>query len=314
MLPSYVALTTLTDRIRMDELARVAAALQTQVLRDFAPHWEACAVIAAAVFDAIPARYCPMIVQDTMETEDACGYHRTEADKSPYIVLPYGPSWSMAASHAVLTLLANPTGSGRRPGPSRVAGQGTVEYLLDMCAPCQAIASAYAIDGVVVSDFCTPEFFAASPGRSGPYSHTGAVRHGLMPAANGLLTWLADDGLLYQTRCDDTGRMTVRSGFSVAQRGRISLRELVDLITPDRLERLSNAQPTPALLAALQNARRVRVANMNRYREGLSWRFGQAVRPQPGPGLCARAQRQPDPDAPGQRLTAERVQAAARSD
>jgi hypothetical protein len=50
MLTSYVALTALTDQITIEELARVAAALQIQVTRDFAPLWQIDAVIAAAAF------------------------------------------------------------------------------------------------------------------------------------------------------------------------------------------------------------------------------------------------------------------------
>ncbi len=283
-MPSYVALTTLTDRIRMEELACVAAALQTQVTRDFAPHWCATAVIAAAPFEAIQAGYCPVIVQDTLETEGAWGLHRTEADEAPYIVLPYGPAWSLAASHAVLQMLADPTGASRRSGPSRMPGQGTVEYLIDVCAPCQDIASAYAIDGVAVSDFCTPDFFAGSAASGPSRSFTGALREALRPAANGLLTWLADDRLLYQARADETGQVAVSGGFSTANRGRLSFRELIDMLTPDRLERLANARPTPALLAAQQSARRVRVANTTRYREEIAWRFGHATRP-----LCERS-------------------------
>jgi hypothetical protein len=102
--------------------------------------------------------------------------------------------------------------------------------------------------------------------------------------ANGLLTWLADDRLLYQARADETGRIAVRGGFSSTNRGRLSLRELVEMLTADRLERLANARPTPALLVAQQNARRVRVANTTRYSDEIVWRFGRATRP-----LCDRS-------------------------
>jgi hypothetical protein len=279
MMPSYVALTTLTERIRMEELACVAAALQIQVTRDFAPHWNACAVISAVRFEAIPAGYCPVIVQDALETDGACGFHRTEHDESPYILLPFGPTWSLAASHSVLSMLANPTGADRRSGPSHVTGQGTVDYLVDVCAPCQDIASAYAIDGVAVSDFCMPEFFAAPDRGRGPYSHTGAVRECLKPAPNGLLTWLADDGLLYQAFADAAGRIRVDGGFSLASRGRMTLRDLVEMVRPDRLKRLSGARPTQALATAERNAARARVANLGRYGEDIAWRFGQRGTP-----------------------------------
>jgi hypothetical protein len=274
MLHSYVALTALTDRIRAEELAAVAAALQTQIVRDFAPEWGVCAVVAAVPFEAIPAGYIPLIVQDTLDAEGTNGFHRTRGDDTPYIVVPYGPNWSLAASHELLRMLANPTGSARRPGSSRMLGQGTVEYLLDVSAPCQDVSAAYAIDGVAVADFCTKAFFG-NPGQR--FSFTGAVRDVFEPAANGIVTWLADDGLLYQARADRQGRAQVYGGFSPANRARMLLRELVDMLTPDRLSLLANATRTNRLLEAEQNARRVRVANMTRFREDIAWRFGHGT-------------------------------------
>jgi hypothetical protein len=273
MIHSYVALTTLTDRIRADELAAVAAALQTQIVRDFAPEWGAGAVIAATAFEAIPAGYIPLIVQDTLEAEGTNGFHRTRGDDTPYIVVPYGPTWSLAASHELLRMLANPTGSARKPGLSCMPGQGTVEYLLDVCSPCQDVSAAYAIDGVPVSDFCTPSFFGSARQRR---SFTGALREAFEPAANGAVTWLADDALLYQARADYRGQIRVHGGFSPQNRARLLMRELVDMLTPDRLSRLSNAPKTKPLVEAEQNARRARLANMTRFREDIAWRFGHA--------------------------------------
>ena len=269
----HVALTALTDRIQADELAAVAAALQTQIVRDFGPEWETGAVIGAFPFEAIPAGYIPLIVQDTLEGAGVNGFHRTRCDDTPYIMVPYGPAWSLAASHELLCMLANPSGAERRPGPSHMPGQGTVEYLIDVCAPCQDVFAAYEIDEIAVSDFCLRSFFG--PGRQGG-SFTGSVREVLVPGASGVLTWLADDGLLYQARADYQSRIRVHGGFSPANRARLLMRELVDLLTPDRLSRLANAARTKPLLEAEQNARRARLANANRFREEIAWRFGHA--------------------------------------
>jgi hypothetical protein len=277
MLTSYVALTALTDQITIEELARVAAALQTQVTRDFAPLWQINAVIAAAAFEAIPAGYIPVIVQDTLESEGVNGFHRTRDDDTPYIVIPYGPNWPLAASHELLRMLADPSGSRRLPGPSRMTGQGTVEYLIDVCSPCQYVETAYAIDGVAVSDFCTPQFFGAA---GTAYSFTGSLRRAFEPTTGGAVTWLADDALLYQARADPRNRVQVNGGFSLANRGRMLVRELVDLLTPERLPQLSNAPRTSYLLDAERNARRSRFTNMTRFREDLAWRFGHASRPE----------------------------------
>jgi hypothetical protein len=280
MIPSYVALIALTDKIRMDELAWVAAALQSQVIRDFAPLWHVTAVIAAASLEAIPAGYIPIIVQDTMETEGVNGFHRTQSDDTPYIVVPYGPNWPLAASHELLRMLADPTGSLRQPGPSRMSGQGTVEYLKDICAPSQHVDAGYAIDGVALSDFVTPRFFGAG---GSAYSFTGSVREAFEPAPGGVVTWLADDGLLYQARADLQSRVRVHGGFSLANRGRLLLRELVDLLTPDRLSLLSNAPWSAHLLEAERNAHRSRFTNMTRFQDDIAWRFGHASRPDAAP-------------------------------
>jgi hypothetical protein len=281
MIPFCIALTALTDRIRMDELACVAAALQTQVTRDFVPAWGAGAIIAAVPFDAVPAGYCPVIVQDTLESEGVCGLHQTRDHETPYILLPYGPNWSLAASHAILQMLANPTGSARRPGPCLMPGQGTVEYLVDACTPCQDIASAYAINGIVVSDFCLPGFFGGPAGCGAGLSFTGALRERFRPAANGLVTWLAVDGRLYQARAEASGRIRLHGGFSPANRGQMTMRELVDMLTPQRLERLSHALSTAALVEAQRNAQRARITNLARFQEEIAWRFGHASRPVP---------------------------------
>ena len=315
MINSYIALTSLTDRIRPDELAAVAAALQTQVLRDFSPEWGIGAVVATVPFEAIPAGYTPLIVQDTLETDGANGFHRTRGDDTPYILVPYGATWSLAASHEVLRMLANPTGSGRRPGLSCLPGQGTVEFLIDVCGACQDIAAAYAIDGVVVSDFCTQAFFGA-PGEM--YSFNGGVPARCEPAANGVVTWLADDNLLYQARADRQGRVQVHGGFSPANRGRMLLRELVDMLIPDRLSRLSNASRTNHLVEAEQNARRARMANLARFQEDIAWRFGHASTDPAGslprrtarhPGVYAQGSARPDQ----RRQLSEDVKMAVRS-
>lgn len=291
MMPYYVALTTLTSHVRMEELAAVAAALQTQVNRDFGSVWDTGATIAAVSFESIPAGYIPLIVQDTLDADGVNGYHRTRGDDTPYIVVPHGPTWPLAASHELLRMIANPTGSGRVPALSHMPGQAVVEYLLDVCAPCQDIAAAYAIDGVPVSDFVTRSFFG-NPGQR--FSFTGAVRTAFAPSANGVVTWLADDGLLYQARADHQSRIRVHGGFSSANRARLLFRELVDLLTPDRLVRLSNARRSADLVDAEQNARRVRLANLTRFGDDIAWRFGRAS------AVAPEQERRPD----GRRLKA----------
>lgn len=275
MMPTYIGLTALSGQIRPDELAVVAGALQTQVIRDFQPEWGVSAIVTACAFNALPAGAIPLIVHDSLDPA-ANGLHRTRDDERPYIAVPYGPNWSLAASHELLRMLANPTGSARVCGPSHLTGQGTVEYLLDVCGPCQDVAAAYTIDGVAVADFCTKAFFGPA---AAAFSFSRSVRQAWQPGANGYVTWLADDGLLYQAHADATGRVRLRGGYSAASRGRMLLHELVDTLTAGRLEALSNAPPTPQMVDAKQNARRARLAQAMRFHEELAWRFSPAPLP-----------------------------------
>jgi len=50
-----------------------------------------------SAFEAIPAGYIPLIVQDTLEAEGCNGFHRTRDDDTPYILVPFGPAWSLSA-------------------------------------------------------------------------------------------------------------------------------------------------------------------------------------------------------------------------
>ena len=289
MLPIHVALTTLTPRVSQQELARVAAALQVQVTRDFAPLWHVDATVSAFAFDDVPIGYWPIIVQDVIEECGAAGVHRTEDDEAPYVLVRHGPTWSLTASHELLELLADPTGARRIRGdiPGQFQGNrqgrhhGPVQYLLEVCAPCEDIATAYGIDGVVVSDFCTPAYFASCEQSSGRYSFSGSIRKPLQVLANGYLTWFGADGLIYQARADAAGDAEVDGGYSMANRDGMMLREFVNNLAPDQQERLSNAVRPVGLLDSRADSRAALARQSARLRDDLAWRFGYARHSEP---------------------------------
>ncbi len=276
MISCHIGVTTVTNQVHPDELAAAARALQIQVMRDFYPEWGVNAIVSSGSFNALPAGTIPIIVQDDLSGPYADGFHRVQRDEAPYIVIPYGPNWPLAASHELLRMLANPSGSARVAGASRLTGQGTVEYLVDVCGPCQGVGGSYAIDGVAVSDFCRRGFYAMG-GVAGSFA--GGGRTAFEPGAEGVVTWLADDGLLYQARGDATGRVRVHGGFSPGNRGGMMLGEWVDRLTPDRLVELSNSPRSSRLMEAAANARRAHFANMSRFEEDIAWRFGAAREP-----------------------------------
>ncbi len=299
MLPIQVALTSLSDNVRMGELARVAAALQTQVTRDFSPVWHVEATIGAYPFELLPPGSWPIIVHDVLDEPGAAGIHRTENDDTPYALVLYGETWSLTASHELLEMLADPSASRKVAGPSPIPGQGRADYLLEVCAPCEDVATAYGIDGIIVSDFCAPDYF--SPAAAGAVRHclSGAVTRPWQILPNSSLSWIASDGLLYQARADEDGEVEFHGGFSTANRDGQSLREFVNALRPDQQQQLSHADIPPHLADAEALSLAARGITSTRFRDELAWRFGYAARSQPNrfeiPAIKQRARPTPVP-------------------
>ncbi len=183
-----VALVSTTKNVSLGEATRVAAALQKQVSGDLAPAWECDACISAfPSLREVPVGYWPMLVTDDIHEPGAAGMH-LDGQGRPYCLIEFGPSWSLAASHECIEMLVDPSGNRQVAGPSPMPGQGEVSFLVEICDPCQDAQFGYTIDGLLVSDFCTPGFFDHNAA-SARCSFTGAVKAPLQTLKNGYLSW-----------------------------------------------------------------------------------------------------------------------------
>lgn len=158
--PSVVLTDLSKDSADSPRLVDVARALQTQVDRDFAPVWGATARVLLRDQPAPRAPTWTISVVDEPAAvlgiwQDRVGTLRAQ--------VPAGRHWSFGASHVLLEMLANPTGERVIDGAdvwSRTPGR-RVQYLVDVCDPCQVLR--YQIDGIVVSDFVTPDYYDEGP-------------------------------------------------------------------------------------------------------------------------------------------------------
>lgn len=185
----HLALVSETKTLSFSELGSVSAALQKQVLRDFFPIWNLLATVD--VFDKlddVPLDYWPMIVRDDIHVGGAAGIHE-DKDGHPFALIQYSERWSLTASHECMEMLGDPNGSRVCAGASPMTGQDRVEFLVEVCDPSESDAYAYAINGVTVSDFYTPQFFApvAAPGMR--FSFTGAIEAPREVLPGGYLSW-----------------------------------------------------------------------------------------------------------------------------
>jgi hypothetical protein len=192
----HIALVPYQVSIDPSLLTRVAAALQRQVHEQFGPLWQIEATVSPFVdWNAVPADYARLIVVDHLDST-ALGVH-ADKDGKPYALVNAHGSWPLVASHELLEMLADPTGKQTRPGPSPKQDGKTAEILVEVCDPCQGSRWSYAIDGIPVSDFCTPAFYG---GGSGPWSYRGNIKAAHQVLKDGYLIWHDPDAKLWWRR------------------------------------------------------------------------------------------------------------------
>jgi hypothetical protein len=242
----HLALVSESDRIAFEELAAVASALQKQVIRDVLPAWRLVATVSAfPTLEDVPCGHWPVLVVDDSSTADAGGVH-VDGHGQPFAIVPATGDWSLIASHLTIEMVVDPSGNRLFTGESPLAGQGQVGFLLAACDPCAGGAAAYAIDGILVSDFVLPEYAAVTTAWGGRCSFTGAISRPRQVLVGGSLTWL--DRVTRQLwQQSYVGEALESRPLTVGEHVRGSLREWVDARTriPDaaradheRLDRL----------------------------------------------------------------------------
>jgi hypothetical protein len=171
------------------DVAHVAAALQRQATRDFAPLWNVAATLDAFPrLEDIPVGYWPLIVETDIKTPGAAGVHE-DKNGQPFALISMSDSWSLTASHEMLEMLADPFGKRVIPGKSPKPDQGRVEFLVELCDPCEGDAFAYTVNDILVSDFITPHFYDPKQADGVRYSFTGAIKEPRQILQDGYISW-----------------------------------------------------------------------------------------------------------------------------
>jgi len=188
-LPINLALVSEVEGHDPADVARVAAALQRQATRDFAPLWDVAATVDAfPQLENVPVGYWPLIVETDINTPGAAGVHE-DKNGQPFALISMSDSWSLTASHEMLEMLADPFGKRVLPGKSPMSGQGRVEFLVEVCDPCEGDAFAYTVNDILVSDFITPHFYDPKQAAGVRYSFTGAIGGPREILQDGYISW-----------------------------------------------------------------------------------------------------------------------------
>ena len=181
-------------------LDHVAAVLSEQA-HDLLVAWPRArhAMVTAdpAVASATPGLVWPVTVLE--QSSAGLGVH-LDSHGHPYAEVSATDDWTVTASHELVEMLVDPLGRKVVAAPSvDPADRGaTVRYLVEVADPVEAVT--YDVDGVVLSDFVTPAWYAQTG--LAPYSHTRAASKALRVLAGGYVSWIGLDGHWHQQQPD----------------------------------------------------------------------------------------------------------------
>ena len=224
-----------------EELAAAAQALQQQVVGDVAPIWGVSAVVTAfPEARQVPSGYLPVIIvgADALPTKRRT-FHML-AGGVPAALVAYDEEWTVAASHELIEMLCDPSGIRTIPGPSLHAEQGLVEYLMEVCDPCEG--SDYEIGDVRVSDFVTPQYYGLPSQSGNRYSFTGRLSGPLALHEGGYITWRTEQGKVFQAHASGGAEPTIKP---LEERPLALSRQWIDA-HPKGIQRPADAPPDPS--------------------------------------------------------------------
>jgi hypothetical protein len=247
MITRHIAVINQSKNLTPAELAQASAAVQKQVTVDFGPIWEVSATVDAFPdLESMPQGYWPVVVQDDIGI-NVPGIHLSDGGEKAFaLVLFTGSKWTQTLSHEIIDLLLDPFGKTFLTGPSVRPDQATVEYLVEVCDPCQASDCGYAVNGLLMSDFVLPEYYKGFG--AGKYSFARHITEPRTVSRFGYVTWR--DPITEQWwQLIDTGDGATTQTITVdASLANVHLRGLIDRATDKQLK------------AAMQKFRNVKAA------------------------------------------------------
>ncbi len=171
----HISIVNRSRKVADLEVHQVVRAINRQIAEDFEPYWHFgarlrlegpgggrldTAALAEMRGDAV------IYLVDSVESNDAFGYHDDNLRGIPYgfvfldLCAQMGDPWSSTLSHEALELVGDPMANLLVEGPSPKDRRHKVFHYFEMCDAVQD--QSYVVDGVTVSNFVLPAFFATT--------------------------------------------------------------------------------------------------------------------------------------------------------
>ena len=195
----HVAIVATTKRISFNELQKATKAIEYQIVNHVCMYWDksvywglTAQIQAYQSIQSVPYGSWLVTIDDDIDTM-SYGYHyvldknESYAPKgTPYARLRFDKIWSLILSHEVTELLINPYLLNFRY--AEIGGK-KVRLVVEPSDPAQFKDFGYMIDGVLVSDFTTPNYYDLVWTPNTRYSYTGQITKPLELLENGYFSF-----------------------------------------------------------------------------------------------------------------------------
>ena len=146
-------------------------AVNRQIVEDFVPTWGTGRILRLHAAAFTPNSATPLEAEtvnadsvlylvDESTLAEALGYHDLNTSDLPFgfvFVETSGPEWTITLSHEALELIVDPTVNLLVPGPDPRQANNTVLHSYEACDAVER--TSYSVDGILVSNFVTPNYF-----------------------------------------------------------------------------------------------------------------------------------------------------------
>ena len=180
-----VGLVDKTGKLDSALVQATAAALNVQVMRDLPQFWGVQATVRYLPDPRrIPVGVWPVFLVSKLPPGEG-GVHLDNKNQPYSLVIgtPDNNDWTIDASHETLEMLVDPAGNRLQASTAIAINGGAIEdapgefeYLVEACDPCEGNQYAYAIQGIAVSDFITPQFYDPILTTGARYSFGGNIK------------------------------------------------------------------------------------------------------------------------------------------
>jgi hypothetical protein len=116
--------------------------------------------------------------------------------------------WSLTASHECLELIVDPSLDRMVPGPSPEDAGLQVDFLVEICDPCQF--HSYTLDGFQVAEFCTKRYYNDDQAHAGAsYSFHGSISSPREILVGGYISWRQSGNVWKRQDRDGAGTFAI---------------------------------------------------------------------------------------------------------